>query len=445
MNTPNTLNGLRATLESHARIVDTAVIGRRAEIHHRVRVVRRRRRAASALGAVAALLAVVAGIALPSVLRDRGSADLAALPTLTIGGFDYRLVEVVESKPGQRSLHLGTPRGGSREAFALLAEHLDGGSATLRSDNVENRDTVDRIVRDGANPAVPIFTPRLRAGTPGPYRLEVAGGSPQTRVGVAIYERTSEMPTGVVDPTGTTVFRDTIGSRHLLHAAFARPGQAEVTFRFTGPVSQTAIEGFCSMPEVFTGPNPVVNVSIDGGGPVSWGGCSQRTEDAASGGFVSDNPSTGEHVVRVWTSTSDGGPARAFSGAILGGAAYDDSAAVIVNGNRVDPLVEYDGHTWALDRDGSSQHRGSGHRLVADYANQTDPVLFSFAADKVRAITATTTQTVGDGGTFRSAVEGPSSSIGPRSLPGPDTTYTLTWPAKDTDAQVSILVYRLVR
>ena len=176
-------------------------------------------------------------------------------------------------------------------ALALAAANLDGGQATLRSDNVENRDVLDRIVRDGANPAIPVVAPRLCAGCRGPYRLTLDGGSSATRVGVAIYERTRTMPTGIVDPTGSTVFRQTVGSRHLLAAAFAKPGEAEVTIRFTGRVSDTAIDGFCSKRQLATQGPWFVNVSIDGGGAVSWGDCGEPTEDAADGGFISANPS----------------------------------------------------------------------------------------------------------------------------------------------------------
>lgn len=442
MSTPNTLEGLRATLDDHAEIHDRAIIGRGASVRHRVQVVRRRRRTAAATGALATVLLLVAGVGLSRVALDRADSTLPAATTVTVGGFDYRLVKVVQTMPGRRSLHIGTPRGGSREAFALLAEHLDGGSATLRSDNVENRDVVDRIVRSGANPAVPVFTPLLRAGTPGPYRLTLAGGSAQTRVGVAIYERTAAIPAGVVDHAGTTVFRRTIGSRHLLTAAFAEPGHAEVSFRFTGRVSQTALEGFCSIPEVMTGPPPFVNVSIDGGGAVSSAGCVNRTEDAASGGFISDDPSTGSHTVRVWTSTAEGGAPHVFPRVILGGAAYDDSAAVTIDGSRVDPVVEYEGRTWRLDQSATLHHSGPGHSLSAR-PPAGGPVLFGYTANRITRIRVSPVGTMDDGsGTFTQPVQdaGPFSSVGEIGSAG--SSYTVSWPAKDTDAQVSILVYR---
>lgn len=444
MTTPNTLETLRATLTEHAAIADTEMIGRGASIHRRIQVVRRRRRAAMALGTVAAVLALVAGIALPIVLRGHGEGDFAAAPVVTVGGFEYRLVKVVEPGPGHGRVDIAAPRPGASEAFALLAAHLDGGHATLRSNNVENRDLIDQIALDGANPAVPVVTPRLCAGCRGPYRLTLSGGDSRTRVGVAVYARTAAMPAGVVDPTGTTVFRQTIGSRSLLAGAFAKPGQAEVSVRFRGRVSQTAIEGFCSKRQLATKGSWFVNVSIDGGGAVSWSECGEPAEDAADGGFISADPSIGEHTVRVWTSETSGGAAHAFPGVVLGAAAYDDSAALTINGNRVDPVVERDGRTWRLDTDATSRHHGSGHSLEASVTSD-EPVLFGFASNNVTRIDATGENTLGAGGGFRSATAGASSSIGVISAAGTTSSYRLTWPAKDTHAQVSILVYRLVR
>jgi hypothetical protein len=449
----NTLDDLRATLAHHAPAEDTALLDRTSAVRSRVQVVRRRRRVSAVGGAVAALAIVAAGIALPRLVGDRGDSDLAAATTVTVDGFEYRLVRVVESKPGQKSLDVDVPRKDSDQVIALLADGLGGGRATLQNayDDSEGDpwegQPGDRIVKDGANPAIPMpvyfddASPALR------FRLKVEAGTARTQVGVAFYERTDRMPKGVLAPNGTTVFRQRVGSRRLLSAAFAKPGEAEVTFSFTGRIDQTALEGLCTL-RGGGGPAgpPWVNLAIDDRGPVSWGGCHDPAEDAGSGSTIMDDPSDGRHTVRVWVSEEVGGTPHVYPGMTLGGAAYDDSDAVIVNGARVDPVIEFDGRTWELDRHEIARSVPNQHSLTIS-SSSDEPVLLGYAANHVARVDATVDGAVSstDGGFSNegSGDGGPAVAVSTVLLPGGRGTYELTWPRDDADAQVAILLYRV--
>ena len=451
----STLDDLRATLVAHAPAGDDALLDRAGSVRARVRVVRRRRRVSAVVGAVAAVALVAVGVTVPRLVVDRGDPGLAAATTVRVDGFEYRLVRVVKSRPGDDALTVTVPRDDADQAVALLADGLGDGSATLRPKYEATSDTDvwegnpdDRIIADGANPAIPMPTHFDGSQPEMTFVLRVDGGTSQTRVGVAFYERTDRMPKGVVDPTGKTVFRQQVGSRRLLGAAFAEPGEAEATFTFDGRLDEVELGGFCSVsPLAYRGRRaPFINIAVDGDGPVSWDDCGAPAEDAGAGSYVLDDPSDGEHTMRVWTSEKASGPPQAYDGMVLGAAAYDDRDAVVVSGSRVDRVVELAGRSWKLDED-AIERSAKGSSSVSYSERTDDAVLLGYAAAGVTRIEGEVDGGMAsqDGAVMSNGTgDGPVSSVGTLLLPRDKATYTVSWRAADQGAAVAILVYRPV-
>lgn len=448
----NTLDDLRATLTIHAPTEDAALLDRTASIRSRIRVVRRRRRVSAVVGAVAAVALIAAGIALPRFVSNEP--DMAAPTTVTMAGFEYRLVRVVKTEPGQTRLNIDVPRKDADQAVMLLADGLGDGSATLQptyeraGEDPFDGAPGDRIVHDGANPAIPLPVYFDDGAATMRYVLTVERGTAETRAGVAFYERTDRMPAGVVDSTGRFVYRKQVGSRRLLEASFGEPGQSQLTFTFTGRPDRTALEGACSLsPASYRGGQPpYVNISVDGDGSFTSGQCWDTRADLADGGAFLGGSGDGTHTVRVWASDEPGGSPGEYDGLVLGGAAYDDSSAVMINGSRVDRVVEFAGRTWRLDEDATT--RSVKGELSVSYTVDSDqPVLLGSAAEHVTRLDGSADQVTSNtaGSTFssRSADPGPTSSLGTVTLPGTKITYTFSWLPKDKDATVAIVVYRL--
>lgn len=446
----NTLDDLRTTLRAHTATGDAALLDRATSVRSRVKVVRRHRRLAAAAGAVAAVALVVAGIALPRLTTDRGEADLAAAAGVTWNGFEYSLVEEYPGKAGQDRLDLDLPRSDRGQVAVLLAEHLDGGSATLLAGSVEEPDgersdgeEVDRLVEDGAGDPVTVadFPDGVRPTMP--YAVRVDGGSRRTRVGVAVYRRTDAMPKGVADPTGSTVFRQQVGARTLLAGAFAEPGRAESTIRFTSALSEVRIAEFCSAPGGESAKSgPWVNVSIDGHRFLS-GTCGPAAEDASPGASYSpDSHEVAEHTAQVWISPTNGGARTPVPGAVVGIAVYGPAETVQVHGSTIDRVIEFDGRRWQLERVVDSE--AGAHQIEATWIDLRDHLLVGYAVEGTRLV-RTGGSVHGTGfrdGSSTSLADARHWSIVGEVLPGSDATFTVTWPATYSGASGAILVYR---
>ncbi|GAA1952748.1 hypothetical protein GCM10009798_09970 [Nocardioides panacihumi] len=440
----STLDDLRATLTSHALAEDTALPGRLDSVRSRVTVVRRRRRAATVAGAVAAIAVVAAGVALPRLVTTDGVPDLAASAHVTWGGFDYALVEELQSRPGDDRLDVTIPRSDRDQVVVLVAEDLHGGSVTLgtKASQSEGGELLDRLVEDGAGAPVSVTAAAGTDVSRVPLVATVDGGTSGTRVAVAVYRRTDAMPRGVLDATGATVFRQRVGGRELLAGAFVEPGRAERTFSFRGALSDVRLADFCSVPNGGSWRNgPWVHVSIDGDGFMS-GSCGAPSEDATGSSYYPDLHEVKEHSARVWISTTQGGAPTPVAGAVVGLGLYGPTDTVDVHGSTIDRVVESAGRLWQLDHVIDSEP--GTHRIVATWTNPRDHFLVGYAAERTRRVTIGGT-VPGGGTTDNSAgslADARSSSVGGVVLPGGKQSFTVTWPAQYADASGAILVYR---
>ena len=435
----NTLDDLRTTLASHAPTDDAALRGRTASVHARVRVVRRRRRASVVVGSVVA--AVVAGIALPRAIGVH-HAEIADVPDAVIyGGFEYRFQDssgvggdgagrVEEQMP---IVFDPSPR---RTVVVLAAQGLDGGTATVVDSSGQ---PVERLVDDGVGRPIPL------PGEPGePTRLTlvVDHAGPHAEVDVARYRRTSTMPDGVVDATGSTVFRQQVGGRRLDTAAFL-DGRAQTTLTFRGALADVRIAAYCTVPGGASDRRgPFFFVSVDGNG-FSGGACGDpASEDAVGDWSWQQEDHDRLHTVRVWTATAQGQAAAIVPGAVVGVAVYRAGETVDVHGSTIDRIVEFGGQTWQLDDTVESEP--GNRRIVATWNGLRDHLLVGYATERTRRVT--TGGSVEGGGhvdmTAESVADTHASSLSGVVLPGDRASYTVSWPARYADASGAILVYR---
>jgi hypothetical protein len=272
--------------------------------------------------------------------------------------------------------------------------------------------------------------------------LEVAGAPAHARVGVASYRRTAAMPPGVVDRTGSTVFRERVGGRTLDTAAFL-DGAAEKTFTFRGSLADVRIAGYCAVPGGRAdGDGPSLFVDVDGNGYVG-STCGSASEDAFGGAtWQQDDHDDRLHTLRVWTATRQDGEPVAVPGAVAGAAVYTGGETVQVHGSTIDRVVEFSGRLWRLDR--VVEGRPGTDRIEASWSRLSDHLLVGYAVEGTRRVS--TGGTVPAGGstdrTADSAAETHSSSLSGVVLPGSDQRFTVGWPARYADASGAILLYR---
>jgi len=440
----NTLDDLRTTLHAHAPAADAELAGRVTSVRARVRVVRRRRRVRTAVGAVAAVAVVLAGIALPRLGDSDRRPDFAGLPdTVTVGGFGYRFEESggVEGDGHGRveeTMPIGFDRHEQPSAVVLAAKDLDGGSATLLDAGGE---PIERLVDDGVTAAIPL--PEAEAGKATELTLQVEGAGSRARVEVARYRRTDVMPKGVVDPTGHTVFRQQVGGRVLLSGAFVEPGRAEQTIRFKGALADVRVDDFCSVPgHPDDADRPWVHVSIDGG-DFTRGSCGPPEEDASQDGSYSpDDHEVEDHTVRVWVAPTEGGAPTPVADAVVGVAVYASGPTREAYGSTIDSVVEFGGRAWQLDSFYDSDP--GAHRIEASWHTLRHDLLVGYAVQGTRRVT-TGGSIQGDGFVDRTAddvADQHSSSLVGVLLPGDEASFTVTWPQKYAGAAGAILVYR---
>ena len=347
----NTLSDLRSTLDAHAdRIPDGEAVVRAAEVHHRVAVVRRRRRA---VGAGALALVVATTVGLIGVHRASSTPPpvvfgVRAPETLTSLGYTYRTDGTAETFARHGSLKVSASR-----------------TPRLYTWTTDRPVAVRMVLPNGEvwHSSKTSFTDfvQVAAGQSGTLRISVPSG----HVGLAAYTLTDAAPTGYTKD-GTT-YRQSVAGTPLLAAAVSDQGQSELRTTYVATGGQVDLHLACSgLPRGYA-----VNVSLNGDGRVSSGGsCDEGTWfDPASGGFSGlPDRSAGTRVrVRVWVSTgfTDGHvvPASRVPELRLGIGVYGPASNRSIGGYRLPTTVEQDGHTWALASTASSD--GAPLRLPA--------------------------------------------------------------------------------
>lgn len=364
----STLRDLRDTLDEHAdRLDDPDRYARVAAVRARVRVVRRRRAAATA---VAAAVAVVATVTAVGSLRSPGEVEPAGpsvigidLPEeLTYQGFPYALDETRALTPGQRTSF--GPEDEER-LLALTARDLGEGAATLYVGD----DAVARLLGDDDHVGVPVL---VSGGSEVRVRLDDAADG--ARVGVASYDATGELAEGV--DNGRAVFRSTVGTATLVHAAF---GDDAVETTFTGSLAETRFARYCRAGR----PGLWVSVEIDGDGPVRTS-CPHAgdlvvepgLDPGASQWAIGSGTRDVEHTVRISVTDAEGNPVSADGNAVGIGVYHQAAPRLAIAGTEVETSVEYAGRTWVLqtrtggDVNDLGEIGGGG---TNDYGTDLDP------------------------------------------------------------------------
>lgn len=330
------INELRQALNDQAAAVsDHAVEVRSGEIHHRVGVVRRRRRAALA-GSAAAVLAVVAGVALlPDGTKDPGP-DLAntivgvVAPTeLTSLGYTYTLQRGVEGDTDTTVLDLaasGEPR--------LVSWATEGVDDTVTvTDDVSD----ERLVYRTADFSDFVIIPE---GEPARVEVTSADGS---RVGLAAYAVDLDSPPSGVSKDGVT-FRDEVADQRLIAAEIGDLGDTDLTLETTSRGPQTGTAVFCAgaprgaFLQVERGDTQYIGEEV----------CDGRTPIDVTPGITSPTRAGKPWRVRIYLTDGEDGPVIEAERARIGVAAYDVPQVAETGAFEAvsSGLTEYRGHLY---------------------------------------------------------------------------------------------------
>ncbi len=334
----NSLTDLRRTLDQHADdVADPAAVARTAAVHHRVAVVRRRRRA---VGTGVVALALVAGSA--AVLVPRLTSDAQPAAPVVLGqqapttvdslGYTYRTDGHGESFTGRGSISL---KASSRPR---LFSWTTDGATTVRV-TLPNGDVLRSTTQGFDDSAV------VAPGEEGRLAVRVSSG----HVGLASYSLTATSPAGYTH-AGLT-YRDEVSGARLLTARIGEPGQIDLHASFVAPRGWLGVGVMCSeLPK-----GAALNVSFNGHARASGESCdSDGTFDpGAHLGVAFPVRHPGAPVrVRAWVSTGmdDPTPLATESTADLriGVGVYGPLPQQPLAGNTVPEVVERDGHTWRL-------------------------------------------------------------------------------------------------
>jgi hypothetical protein len=327
------IDELRRTLDDHAtRVTDTDVVSRTAAVHHRIDVVRRRRRVGVAAGA-AAVLAVTAGVAL---LPDAAGPDPAnrtvvgveAPSHMTSLDYTYSFDRVIEGDGSRAVVTLESsdePRlvswATSGNGHPVRVETLDGDPLTSRA-----ADFADFVL--------------VEPGGVERVQVDAAEGE----VGLAVYELTAEAPPGLTE-AGMT-FRSSVGDGSLIDAAFAHSGDADVTLELESPVERV-VEAAASCSGAPAG--SFVNVDL-GDGSVQSRPCEGPDFDPGSrpmGTATAD----GTLTARAWVSSRSEPDLPIDDPDVrVAVALYNvTDTGQRVGGQRVPDVIEHQGHSYRMN------------------------------------------------------------------------------------------------
>lgn len=375
----NSLDDLRSTLHDHAHDLDGLdPVSRSAGIHARVAEQRRRRNAVRGGVAVAAVAAVVGGVA----FTDLGSgptpdpAGASGAPkSFTALGWTYALANAVESDESSQTVSLSAS---DRPYLLSWATDGEGQDVTVTS---ESADLWHSSAADWADYVV------VPAGAD--QEVTVSAGENVTGVAVATYEiDPSKVPAGQgSDRADAFHFREKVADRVLVEAAVAE-GRNEVSFDYAASGQKMTLIHSCSgIPKgawvrvTVDGPDDttVTADSCDGTGFDQGGSSSFSRSFFPSGG-------SSEGTVRMWVSRSESDltpvPDSELTDTVLGVALYSASDLPQVWGTDVAERLESGGHTWQLV-DNVEVEEGVPFRLdsLEDVGRQDGPWLVQTVHD----------------------------------------------------------------
>jgi hypothetical protein len=344
----STLTDLRRTLERHADdVADPVAAARTAAVHHRIAVVRRRRRA---VGTGAVALALVVGATV--VARPRHPGDsLPAAPvvlgqtaptTKTSLGYTYRTDGRGEAfgRTGSVTVKAST----EPQLYSWTTDGAKNVRVTLPDGNVML--STESGFRDFV-----VLTP----GERGRLTVHVDRG----RVGLASYALSAAAPDG--ETRDGVTYRAEVAGSPLLAAAVPAAGTTDVRTSYVAPDGRVGVHVMCSgVPD-----GDVVNISFDGHARVSSGAVSCDDDhpfDPGSGGFSSFHVGRpGSTVtVRAWVSHGFHDPTPVPAGSApavrMGVGVYGPLPETPLGGYRVASVIEQGGHTWRVAGTRSSAH-----------------------------------------------------------------------------------------
>lgn len=411
------IDDLRATLTHRADEVvasATDTVTRTAAVHDRVATVRRRRRAGAAAG-VAAVLAVVGGVALLPSGSDGPDpatptvAGLEAPQTLESLGWTYDFADAVE---GEGRVRLRLPAS-DRPRVVTWATAGDEQGVRVRSTGEDLR--VAETDFAGLVPVAP--------GEPARVVLDGVG-----RLGLAVYELGDEVPAGVTEH-GVT-FRKRVADRTLVAAAVGRPGEPSVSLEAQPPAGSSGLAVLC------TGPAGArVDVTFDGRPGYGLGCGDERS------GFDPGARLAVEGLPRTFTSIeveavdADGRPLEEDVQVGVGLYSIPESGQQLL-GEPLPQLVEAEGRTWGLDRytvlrpeDRTWQESLTGAQARLVRVVSRGPI------ELTASVSGLSPQTIDIG------VEGPVTS-GLGVLDSSDSADVVWRPRGDEDPRVAVVLYR---
>lgn len=332
---------LRDTLASHATFEDDGLTARVVGVRERVRVVRRRRRAAVG-GTVAAVLAIgAAGVAIPKLTNDAAPAsrELAghtAPATLESLGYTYEFERGVE---------------GDGEVVLELPKSDEPSLVTWATEGRDNRVTVRSDGSDPYHSSLDDFTDFTLAGpSNSSMRYTLKGSGP---VAVAVYRLTDLAPAGVTK--GGFTYRDRVGGGKMLAAKIGNTGENELELSFRMPTEGLSIRPLCQ-----TSRSGTLSISFNGNAGPATECQADEAWDVGGGSKVSFDEVTDKNgrtirpgaQVRIRVSLTDPQSGRELiedDGVRLGIGVYSVPQMMhALDGVPVDKFVEFDGHLWLL-------------------------------------------------------------------------------------------------
>jgi len=345
----STIDDLKHTLHHAADGPDHALGGRAAAVHQRVRVVRRRRRAALA-GTVAALVAV-AGIGVGVGLDRDGRSDtldpahgLDVDRTVTWNGFEYAVVDAERIELAEAGADdLRVEPGGGEDTQRLLAVETDGlgsGDVTL----VGGGEILGRA-SDALPVTVDAYTRAIRLEVGDPSG-EAATPDADATVTWALYERTDTMPEGPSD--GYAVWPERADGMTLVAGGFSEPGTGVLEADYRGRLDAVKFSTYCrtSRPGLF------LHVAVDGKDRVFGHRCTADPGEDPTGAWSGmDGAAVAAHTfsVRVTRDELGRGAPVSVDDLVVGLGVYETDGRFRVQGQWLDEVVE-EGTLWRRDR-----------------------------------------------------------------------------------------------
>jgi hypothetical protein len=359
----NTLTDLRHTLGEHAeRVTDEDTVVRATAVHHRVAVVRRRRRALGT-GALALVVAATVG----TISLQRSPSDPApvvlgvqAPAAMTSLSYTYGADGWSDTVAGHGTVKI--PASSRPRLLSWTLQDTTAVRFVLPSGEIWH----SQATRFGDFVALP-------AGESGVLRVAAGQGT----VGVATYALTDEAPPGYTKD-GIT-FRKNVAGAPLLGAVIGDRGQSDVSTTFAAPTGDIAIRFSCSgLPK-----GAALHISFNGHERTA-GSCNDSdTFDPGSSGGTGTRFDHARRAVtmRAWATTGVKATtplsAAAAPGLEIRVGLYGPLPERALGGYRVDEFVEDEGHDWQISSthsspEGAPVHLGPiGRQSVAEMAWHT--------------------------------------------------------------------------